>query len=318
MMFHNESHSLVYPIRAVVLLPSLLKLQSSVLQNSCAVLGGQVIPAGPQDPTLDKFFALHNSEDNKSFNELMQISRARLRKAKPWLFKDHNPPQQPAGLLTGSPAQQPLLLTAQTSASTGSDQDNATAASVSGQLAAHPNATALQASSSSQSQAGAIATAPTPDTAANRPASDTDGFGTTGQPLSTLISWPHTNKSALYYDSSQRDVVPWTEDELADMVQGPPKQIKHSATRFPSDFDSSQDQASGSDQLGSDAQQPGVVRGYGVLNTPAFTPGPDQSPLMTWGDIGSTPVRLDEEDDIHVGASSGKTHTKADERLLQW
>ena len=277
---------------------------------SCAVPGGQVIPAGPQDPTLDKFFAQHNSEDNKSFNELMQISRARLRKAKPWLFKDHNLAQQPSGLLTGSQTQQPLLLTARASASQGSDQDNA--ASASSQLAVQPNATALQASASSQEQAGAATSAPRADTAASRPASDTDGFGTTGQPSSTLLSWPHTNKSALYYDSSQRDVVPWTEDELADMVQGPPKQIKHSATRFPSDFDSRQDQASGSGQSGSAAQQAGVVRGYGVLNTPAFTPGPDQSPLMTWGDIGSTPVRLDEEDDIHVIASSGKIHRKAD------
>lgn len=54
------------------------------------------------------------------------------------------------------------------------------------------------------------------------------------------------------------------------------------------------------------AQQPGVIRGYGVVNTPAFTPGPDASPLMTWGDIGSTPIRLDQEDDIHVSTSTGE------------
>ena len=53
------------------------------------------------------------------------------------------------------------------------------------------------------------------------------------------------------------------------------------------------------------AQQPGAIRGYGVVNTPAFTPGPDASPLMTWGDIGSTPIRLDQEDDIHVSTSTG-------------
>ena len=52
--------------------------------------------------------------------------------------------------------------------------------------------------------------------------------------------------------------------------------------------------------------QAGLVRGYGVVNTPAFTPGPEQSPLMTWGDIGSTPIRLDQEDDIHVSTSTGK------------
>ena len=53
------------------------------------------------------------------------------------------------------------------------------------------------------------------------------------------------------------------------------------------------------------AQQPGAVRGYNVVNTPAFTPGPDASPLMTWGDIGSTPIRLDQEDDIQVSTSTG-------------
>lgn len=67
-------------------------------------------------------------------------------------------------------------------------------------------------------------------------------------------------------------------------------------------------QAEGS-QAGPQMQQPGAIRGYGVVNTPAFTPGPEQSPLMTWGDIGSTPVRLDQEDDIHVSTSTGVSHS---------
>ena len=62
-------------------------------------------------------------------------------------------------------------------------------------------------------------------------------------------------------------------------------------------------------QAGVPAQQPGAIRGYGVVNTPAFTPGPDASPLMTWGDIGSTPIRLDQEDDIHVSTSTGMPST---------
>lgn len=256
--------------------------------------GGQVVPAGPQDPSLDKFFAQHNSEDNKSFAELMQVSRERLRKAKPWLFKNHNPPQIAAGLLTDAQTTQPLAITAPTqafeqsltNALVTSDSDISTF-QASGQVTVQTTASNVQAS-----------------TAPARPAADTDGFGTTGQQSSTLTSWPHTNKSALYYDSSQRDVVPWSEAELADMVQGPPKQIKHSATRFPSGFDSRQDSTAGAA-----APQPGVVRDYGVLNTPSFVPGVDQSPLMTWGDIGSTPIRLDEDDDIHVSAAAGKGHS---------
>ena len=38
----------------------------------------------------------------------------------------------------------------------------------------------------------------------------TDGFGTTGQAPDTLITWPHKPLNALYYDSSTRDVVPFT------------------------------------------------------------------------------------------------------------
>ena len=39
---------------------------------------------------------------------------------------------------------------------------------------------------------------------------------------------------------------------------------------------------------------------YEVMATPSFTPGPDESPLMTWGDLAGTPLRLEAEDDIHV------------------
>lgn len=35
--------------------------------------------------------------------------------------------------------------------------------------------------------------------------------------------------------------------------------------------------------------------GYQALATPSFTPGPGQSPIMTWGELGATPVRLDED-----------------------
>lgn len=38
----------------------------------------------------------------------------------------------------------------------------------------------------------------------------TDGFGTTGQAPGTLIPWRHNPKNALYYDSSTRDVVPYS------------------------------------------------------------------------------------------------------------
>ena len=158
----------------------------------------------------------------------MKISQERLRKAKPWLYKNHNPPQL---LLTDTAAQvqqHPAALPLPDSHGTAdSGLPVADSAAPSTQL------TMLH-------QADAVVATKDADRAVQRQLEPTDGFGTTGQQASTLLSWPHTNKSALYYDSSQRDVVPFTEAELADMVQGPPKQIKHSATRFPSDFDSSQ------------------------------------------------------------------------------
>lgn len=191
-----------------------------------------MVSDGPKDPTLDKFFAQHNSEDNSDFKELMKLSQERLRKSKPWLFKDHNPPNEPQLLLTNTVApsqQQPAALTV-------SDADHATAST------AEPSADSTTGTSSQLVVHQSDATVATldADRAVRRPAAPTDGFRTTGQQSQTLVSWPHTNKSALYYDSSQRDVVPFTEAELADMVQGPPKQIKHSATRFPSDFDTAQ------------------------------------------------------------------------------
>jgi protein DGCR14 len=34
------------------------------------------------------------------------------------------------------------------------------------------------------------------------------------------------------------------------------------------------------------------VNGYGFMGTPSPAPGVDESPLMTWGEIESTPFRL--------------------------
>ncbi len=198
---------------------------------------------GPKDPTLDKFFAQHNSEDNSDFKELMKLSQERQRKAKPWLYKDHNRPKDQQLLLTNASAQQ---------------QPSAILPAPHSQIGMTSPAALPQEVSGTNGQVVVYDTDDTAatkdaDRAVQRPAEPTDGYGTTGQESQTLLSWPHTNKSALYYDSSQRDVVPFTEAELADMVQGPPKQIKYSATRFPSDFDTT--------------QQPSKVTVWSLLNS---------------------------------------------------
>ena len=207
-----------------------------------------MVSTGPQDPTLDKFFAQHNSEDNASFQQLLQASHNRLRKAKPWLFKNHNPPKEAQLLLTD--VQTDILQPPPAAIAASSDRnDVAQQSSTSGNAAssqAEPSGALVAQQPSTSSgvvvvhDSDASSSIRDADKVVQRPAVQTDGYGTTGQESQTLLSWPHTNKSALYYDSSQRDVVPYTEAELADMVQGLPKQIKHSATRFPSDFDALQ------------------------------------------------------------------------------
>ena len=191
---------------------------------------------GPKDPTLDKFFAQHTSEDNASFQELMKLSQERLRKAKPWLFKDHNPPkasdaQHALTDTTSDQLPQPPAALPAPDASSDAVARTSAASLTSGA------STALQVAAQANDSDATVTVIKDADRAVQRPKAPTDGYGTTGQESQTLDSWPHVNKSALYYDSSQRDVVPWTATELSDMVQGPPKQIKHSATRFPSDFE---------------------------------------------------------------------------------
>uniref|UniRef100_A0A383VKX1 Nuclear protein Es2 n=1 Tax=Tetradesmus obliquus TaxID=3088 RepID=A0A383VKX1_TETOB len=158
----------------------------------------------------------------------------------------------------------------------------------------------------------------------------TDEYGTSGQAPSTVLSTRHEPKSALYYDSSQRQALALTAAEQAAMVQGPPKSINLAATRSicagplqepmaapPSAaapargsisvpaaavvVDAAAAAGEGSaeqrqaDRLAAAAVAPGT-RGYGYMKTPQIVPGADASPLMTWGDIASTPLRLDGTD----------------------
>ncbi len=171
-------------------------------------------------------------------------------------------------------------------------------------------AATLQAATDEQRVPGAM-----PQTPGREPVL-TDGYGTTGQEAQTIVTWPYVNKNTLYYDSSQRPNLALSVRERAALVQGPPKAIVHSATRFAAAHDGEagvSEAADGAAQrkvagLGPSAQAPVGGRanaGYGAVNTPTFTPGVDASPIMTWGDIESTPMRLAEEDDIHVQPSTG-------------
>ena len=77
-----------------------------------------------------------------------------------------------------------------------------------------------------------------------------------------LISWPHTNKSALYYDSSQQAPLALTKDELAEQVQGPPRQISHSNTRMKASDAADPQAAHISTEPGTSSHLPGMQSCY--------------------------------------------------------
>lgn len=127
----------------------------------------------------------------------------------------------------------------------------------------------------------------------------TDEYGTSGQAPSTVLTTKHTPKNTLYYDMSQQPRLALTAAETATIVAGPPKAINHGGTRsLQEDPDGPSQPGGGSGQQRSSkaagALAPGT-QGYGYMRTPQIVPGVDASPLMTWGDIASTPLRLDSE-----------------------
>ncbi|PRW50786.1 DGCR14 [Chlorella sorokiniana] len=173
-----------------------------------------------------------------------------------------------------------------------------------------------------QKHAKQLAAGPDPKLLITDGREKTDGFGTTGQDPSTLVTWKHNPKNALFY-GNQKDVVPFSDAELAAQVQGAPKAINHSGTRFPKDLQPSasatpsSSSAGGSVTAGSGrgaaaggavgagpagrgaaalAAAAGGTRGYDILATPSFDPGVESTPFMTWGDIEGTPLRIEAED----------------------
>lgn len=228
---------------------------------ACAGAGEAAAGAhlGPQDPSLDRFFAKHTGEDNAAYQEIAEASRKRKRDAKAWLFEDKGPQRGPLALeapptgSSGSTAATgeglPRLEASGQAQQLQGQRRPFTGASQSQQLAALPAAPAAGSDQPAESEMSAgpsqaqegppgVAVAfqgeaglepplqramvPNP----GRPPVSTDDFGTGGQTDQTLTSWPYVNKNALYYDSSQRDAVPLTDSEKAALVQGPPKQIK--------------------------------------------------------------------------------------------
>ncbi|EFJ16645.1 hypothetical protein SELMODRAFT_116099 [Selaginella moellendorffii] len=173
----------------------------------------------------------------------------------------------------------------------------------------------------------------------------TDGYGTSNQPISTLDTWSYTPKNLLMYDSTQRDDAPLTEAEKEERLHGPPKSVNLRSTRFhekifdaklpeeesfsmlytPAHHGSSTpldsatrrrydlEELRKTPQLGDNAKPPpkAGTAGYSYVSTPSPAPGVDSSPFVTWGEIEGTPLRLEMEDTpVGIGGSGDGPHFK--------
>lgn len=173
----------------------------------------------------------------------------------------------------------------------------------------------------------------------------TDGYGTSGQPTSTLEGWKYCAKNLLMYHPADRGEVPLTEEERAERLKGLTKEVDRYNTRFhgkmsdsgPKDeaevevlyttvagatpvmLDRNRDKTKKYD-LEDLRKSPNLFyvesekkaeNGYSFVKTPSPAPGGDESPFITWGEIEGTPLRLDPEDTpLDIGGSGDGSRFK--------
>ncbi len=137
----------------------------------------------------------------------------------------------------------------------------------------------------------AVQDAPRPDADVDELADDEYGSG--GQAPMTLLPAPEPPLNQLYY---QRPAAPLSDKERSKQPLGPPKSINRAGTRLRTAPEAPPPSAvpDGTAELPVGAPAPGGAGGtvgYSPMATPALSEVM-ASPLMTWGDIGSTPLRL--------------------------
>lgn len=170
----------------------------------------------------------------------------------------------------------------------------------------------------------------------------TDGYGTSGQPVSTLEGWKYRARNLLMYPG--KDEAPLTEEEVAERAKGLTKEINKSNTRLTNGLSDSNSKPPHKEEDASlsilytlvPGATPGMMppfamreaerakkydledlrrtppqqqqllggyvesgkrseNGFSFVQTPSPAPGVDESPFITWGEIEGTPLRLDEE-----------------------
>ncbi|GAA0168649.1 hypothetical protein LIER_23319 [Lithospermum erythrorhizon] len=175
---------------------------------------------------------------------------------------------------------------------------------------------------------------------------ETDGYGTSDQPVATLKGWDYTAKNLLMYHPADNGEVALTEEERGERLKGLTKVINKGSTRFHGKMSDSVEKeedtvavlytpvAGGTPVPFSDRDRDRLRKydledlrktpdqfyvetgkkadnGYSFVKTPSPAPGEDGSPFITWGEIEGTPLRLETEDTpIDIGGSGNGPHFK--------
>ncbi|XP_038619031.1 splicing factor ESS-2 homolog [Tachyglossus aculeatus] len=209
---------------------------------------GEAEKEGSQEtlPSLDAFLARHTSEDNASFEQIMEVAKEKEKSRHAWLYdaEDELAQRSQQNLAVPSAEQQAL----------------------------------------ESSQAG-------------------------------VEAWAYKAKNTLmYYPAGVPD------EEEAEPKK--PREVLHRNTRFLRDpfsqaLSKSQLQQAAAlnaqhkqGKVGPDGkelvpQESPRVNGYGFVITPSPAPGVNESPLMTWGEVESTPLRVDGADTPYVDRTPG-------------
>ena len=146
-----------------------------------------------------------------------------------------------------------------------------------------------------------------------------DGFGSSGQPWAGVVvgSGRYVVRNALFFPPDTSRVVQAHESGGDGAAVGPPRRVDASATRFHSSSDNDGDPlappaddeeaaavAASAGRGGGGGGGGGVTpfggpgRVYSRAQTPAPEPGgAGATPLLTWGALGATPLRIGEPDD---------------------
>ena len=137
----------------------------------------------------------------------------------------------------------------------------------------------------------------------------TDGYGTSGQGRDVLKSWKYAPVNLLMYDGSSKESLPLSRKEMQQGSKEAQVGINYAATSLDSRIEK-KETAMIEDAINKDGEARGGRKTYNILSTPSFDPERDVTPMMTWGEVEATPLRIEENEDAaraHKGFSIKET-----------